>query len=433
MQARIQLKAVIQGGAKVRTCLQASYISTQLQPKHCKNVDYKKAFYEHVAQTSDSPMGLEIESAEGPYLYTTDGKQYVDFISGIAVSSLGHRHPAVVKAVKKQLDRHLHVMVYGEFVQRPQSAFADLLTRQLPEGLDRVYFVNSGTEANEGALKLAKKYTGRHKLVAFRNGYHGDTHGSLSVTGRDVYRDPYKPLLPDVHFLDFNDADRLSVIDEDTAAVIMELIQGEGGIVPADKSWLRKVRKRCDDVGALLIFDEVQTGFMRTGSLFAFQHYQVVPDILCMAKAMGGGMPMGAFVSSDEVFKAFMYDPPLNHVTTFGGHPVCCAAAHANLEELLKGNFRERAEAIERKLKEGLRAPGIVEVRGKGAMLGMELEDRELTQCVVEACFDKGIILGWTLHSDTLVRLAPPLIIEDDLLESVIHGILDSLRNCRRG
>ncbi len=368
-------------------------------------------------------MGLEIERAEGPFIYTTDGKKYVDFISGIAVSSLGHRHPKVVEAVKRQVDKHLHVMVYGEFIQEPQSKYAELLTSQLPDSLDRVYFVNSGTEANEGALKLAKKHTGRHKFVGFHHGYHGDTHGSLSVTGRDVYRDPYLPLLPDVHFLDFNSFDGLDTIDEETAAVIMEPIQGEGGIIPAKKEWLRAVRKRCDDVGALLIFDEIQTGFYRTGSLFAFQGYGVVPDIMSLAKAMGGGMPMGAFVSSSEIFESFKHDPPLNHVTTFGGHPVSCAAAYATLSELLSDDYGAQAKKIEQIIRKELSADGITEIRGVGAMLGMELEDRDLTQKVVEECLQEGIILGWTLHSNTLVRLAPPLIIEEEFLRSTLQTI----------
>lgn len=389
----------------------------------------QESFYQHVAQTSDAPMGLEVEHAEGPYIYTFDGKEYVDFISGIAVSSLGHRHPKVVEAIKRQVDRHLHVMVYGEFIQEPQSAYAELLTGQLPDSLDRVYFVNSGTEANEGALKLAKKHTGRHKFVGFNHGYHGDTQGSLSVTGRDVYRDPYKPLLPDVHFLDFNSFDKLETIDEDTAAVIMEPIQGEGGIIPAKKEWLQGVRKRCTEVGALLIFDEVQTGFFRTGSLFSFQQYGVVPDILCLAKAMAGGMPMGAFVSSSEIFESFKHDPPLNHVTTFGGHPVSCAAAHATLTELLDGNFVDKASEIESIVRDKLTAEGIVEVRGVGAMLGMELQDKELTQTVVDDCLEKGIILGWTLHSDTLVRLAPPLIIKKELLKTTLNTINNSVEN----
>jgi acetylornithine/succinyldiaminopimelate/putrescine aminotransferase len=390
-------------------------------------LNLEESFYRHVAQTSDHPMGLVVDRAEGPFIYTQDGKRYVDFISGIAVSSLGHRHPAVTEAVQRQINKHLHVMVYGEFIQEPQSRYAELLTGQLPPQLDRVYFVNSGTEANEGALKLAKKHTGRHKFVAFNHGYHGDTHGSLSVTGRDVYRDPYLPLLPDVEFAEFNDMSELEIIDEDTAAVIMEPIQGEGGIIPAQKEWLREVRKRCNNAGALLIFDEIQTGFFRTGSLFAFQNYGVTPDILCLAKAMAGGMPMGAFVSSSEIFEGFKHDPPLNHVTKFGGHPVSCAAAYATLSELLKGDFGEKARHIEKKVKSVLRHDSIVEVRGRGAMLGMELADEGLTKKVVEECFDKGIILGWTLHSNTVVRLAPPLIIEDRLLEETLQSILASV------
>ena len=397
-----------------------------------KSSDYKDYFYKHIAQTSDSPMALEIEKAEGPYIYTTEGKKYVDFISGIAVSSLGHRHPAVVQAVKEQVDKHLHVMVYGEFIQESQSKYARLLTSNLPESLDRVYFVNSGTEANEGALKLAKKHTGRNKLVAFNHGYHGDTHGSLSVTGRDIYRDPYLPLLPDVQFLDFNSYENLDVIDDETAAVIMEPIQGEGGIIPAEKKWLKHIRDLCDEHGALLIFDEIQTGFFRTGSLFAFEDYGVVPDILCLAKAMAGGMPMGAFVSSSQIFESFMHDPPLNHVTTFGGHPVSCAAAYATLKELLKGEFDEKAKIIEQYTRDMLVAEGIEEIRGRGGMLGMELSNRELTQRVVEACFKEGIILGWTLHSDTLVRIAPPLIISTDLLKETLHTILGIVKNVSR-
>lgn len=381
-------------------------------------------FKQHIAQTSDSPIGLEISHAEGVYIHTTDGKRYTDFISGIAVSSLGHRHPKVIDAIKKQIDKHLHVMVYGEFIQKPQLEFAELLTSILPEELNQVYFVNSGTEANEGALKLAKKHTGRTKLIAFNNSYHGDTHGALSVTGRDIYRDPYLPLLPDVHFLEFNSFEGLDIIDDTTSAVILEPIQGEGGIIPSDKKWLKEIRKRCSDYGALLIYDEIQSGFGRTGKMFAFEHYGVVPDILCLAKAMSGGMPMGAFVSSKEIFEAFMYNPPLNHVTTFGGHPVSCAAAHANLSELLSGDYLEKAQLIEKRVKERLKGKGIVEVRGKGAMLGLQLESWELTKGVVEDCFSLGILLGWTLHSNTLIRLAPPLIIEEDTLNDVLTVIL---------
>ena len=390
-------------------------------------------FTQYIAQTSDFPLSLEISHAEGPFLYTTKGREYLDFISGIAVSSLGHRHPKVVEALHKQIDAHLHVMVYGEFIQKPQVEFAELLLSNLPSSFDQVYLVNSGTEANEGALKLAKKYTGRSKLVAFKNSYHGDTHGSLSVTGRDVYRDPYLPLLPDVHFAAFNSDDVFDLLDDQTAALIMEPIQGEGGIIPADKTWLQKIREKCTEKGILLIFDEIQSGFGRTGSLFAFEEYEVVPDILCIAKAMGGGMPIGGFVASAEIFQTFKYDPPLNHVTTFGGHPVSCAAAHANLKELLAGNYLQRAKEIEVKIKDKLVGDGIVEVRGKGAMLGLELASKELTQQVVEDCFEQGILLGWTLHSNTLVRLAPPLIIEDELLEHTLDIISGTIQKYAGG
>lgn len=387
-----------------------------------------QSFYKHVAQTSDEPMGLEIDRAEGPFIYTTDGKRYTDFISGIAVSSLGHRHPNVMEAIKKQLEKHLHVMVYGEFIQAPQSQFAKLLCDQLPESLDRVYFVNSGTESVEGALKLAKKFTERSKFVAFHNSYHGDTHGSLSVTGRNIYRDPYKPLLPNVHFSDFNSDDIFKLINDETAAVILEPIQGEGGIIPAEKEWLKKVRERCNKTGALLIFDEIQTGFFRTGSLFAFRNYQVVPDILCLAKAMAGGMPMGAFVSSSEIFEVFKKNPPLNHVTTFGGHPVSCAAAHASLQTLLSDDFGLKAQNIENAVREILQGVGIVEIRGRGAMLGLQLRDADLTQKVVKHCFEQGLILGWTLHSNSLIRIAPPLIINQELLEESLQIISESIR-----
>ena len=385
----------------------------------------KDGFYNHVALTSDFPMGLEVAKAFGPYIHLTDGRKILDLISGIAVSSLGHGHPKVIQAIKDQVDKHLHVMVYGEFIQQPQSMFAKLLCENLPEGLDRIYLVNSGTEANEGALKLAKKYTGRQKLVGFKNSYHGDTHGALSVTGRDVYRDPFLPLLPAVAFGEFNNIDSLAIIDERTAAVILEPIQGEGGIIPADKNWLKAIRKRCTEVGAILIFDEIQSGFFRTGPFFAFMEYGVQPDILCIAKAMGGGMPIGGFVASHELFESFKKDPALCHVTTFGGHPVSCAAALANLQVLLEEEVGQKALAIEKMVKSTLIHPSVVEVRGKGAMLGMELISKDLTEKVVTTCLKEyDIMLGWTLHSNTLVRIAPPLLIEQTVLQEALMSIL---------
>ncbi|NBB74328.1 MAG: aminotransferase class III-fold pyridoxal phosphate-dependent enzyme [Bacteroidetes bacterium] len=384
-------------------------------------------FADHVAWTSDAPLGLTVARAEGPFLYLDDGRRVIDLISGIAVSSLGHRHPRVVEAIKQQVDRHLHVMVYGEMIQRPQVAFASLLAEQLPPPLQVAYFTMSGTEANEGALKLAKKYTGRSKLVAFEHSYHGDTHGSLSVTGRSVYQDPFRPLLPNVEFLPFNAIDALDAIDDETAAVITEPIQGEGGVhVPSD-DWMQALRRRCTETGALLIFDEIQTGFGRTGDLFAFEGFGVVPDVMSVAKAMGGGMPLGAFISSPEILDVLRRDPPLSHVTTFGGHPVSCAAAFATLQVLLEENLPARAETVGQHVRERLDHPLIRAVRGRGAMLGMELISRDVTQQMVERCLGDGVLLGWTLHSNTLVRIAPPLNIPLDVLDTALDTMLDAL------
>jgi len=384
-------------------------------------------FADHVAWTSDEPLGLTVERAEGPFLHLDDGRRVIDLISGIAVSSLGHRHPRVVDAIKQQVDRHLHVMVYGEMIQRPQVAFASLLAEQLPPALQVAYFTMSGTEANEGALKLAKKYTGRSKLVAFEHSYHGDTHGSLSVTGRSVYQDPFRPLLPDVEFLPFDDIGALGAIDTDTAAVITEPIQGEGGIHVPSEAWMQALRTRCTETGALLLFDEIQTGFGRTGDLFAFEGFGVVPDIMSVAKAMGGGMPLGAFISSSEIMDVLRRDPPLSHVTTFGGHPVSCAAAFATLQVLLEENLPARAETVGQRVRERLDHPLIREVRGRGAMLGMELVSRDVTQQVVERCLDAGVLLGWTLHSNTLVRIAPPLNLPLDVLDAALDTMLEAL------
>jgi len=389
--------------------------------------EIRRQFEQHVAWTSDAPLGWEIESAEGPYLYLSNGRKIIDLISGIAVSSVGHRHPRVIEAIRQQINHHLHVMVYGEFALRPQTEFADKLARQLPTQLSVTYFTMTGTEANEGALKLAKKFTGRQELVAFEGSYHGDTHGSLSVTGRDIYRRPFEPLLPGVRFLPFNDADSLDQITEATACVITEPIQGEGGIHPARIAWMQALRRRCDETGALLIFDEIQTGFGRTGSLFAFDWLGVVPDILTMAKAMGAGMPLGAFVSSPEILSTLRHDPALSHVTTFGGHPVSCAAALAGLGVLLDNDLPARALEIETRVRQSLVHPLIGEIRGRGAMLGMDLTDPVQTERVVKACTDNGVLLGWTLHSNSLVRIAPPLNIPFDVLDEALSVILAAL------
>lgn len=384
-------------------------------------------FQNALAWTSDAPIGLHIDRAQGPFLYLKDGSRVIDLISGIAVSSVGHRHPDVIEAIQEQIDRHLHVMVYGEFVQEHQAGYAAELTAALPLGLDSVYFTMTGTEANEGALKLAKKATGRTRMIGFRNSYHGDTHGSLSVTGRDVYRDPFLPLLPDVDFLPFDDMDALAAIDETVACVITEPIQGEGGIIVPSDAWHHALRKRCTEVGALLIFDEIQAGFGRTGSLFAFEQFGVQPDIISLAKAMAGGMPLGAFVASRELMATFRNDPPLSHVTTFGGHPVSCAAARATLRLLLNEHLPERAKWIETVVRERLQHPAIVEIRGRGAMLGMLLDDADRTARVVERCLKDGVLLGWTLHSNSLVRIAPPLNISEVVLNDALGVIVSAL------
>ncbi len=394
-------------------------------------------FARHVAWTSDDPLGFVVEGAEGPFLHLAGGRRLVDLISGIAVSSLGHRHPRVVEAIHRQVDRHLHVMVYGEFVQQPQADCAAALASVLPPSLSSVYFVNSGTEANEGALKLAKKATGRSGLVAFERSYHGDTHGSLSVTGRDVYRDPFLPLLPGVTFLPFGDAAALAALDQTTAAVITEVIQGEGGVRVPPPGWLSALRQRCDEVGAVLIFDEIQSGMGRTGRMFAFEHLDgdpgsgalpVVPDVLTVAKAFGGGMPIGAFVASPALMGTLRRDPPLSHVTTFGGHPVSCAAALAALNVTVEEDLPARAVEIEARVRAALAGhPLVREVRGRGAMLGMEVATREATARVVARCLDADVLLGWTLHSDTLVRIAPPLTIPWDVLDAALATLRAAL------
>ncbi|MGA7305331.1 MAG: aspartate aminotransferase family protein [Rhodothermales bacterium] len=389
-------------------------------------------FRNHVAQTSDDPIGLIVDRAEGPFLFLDDGRRLIDLISGIAVSSIGHRHPRVIDAIRRQTERHLHVMVYGEFVLETQVRLAARLAELLPPELQVVYFTNSGTEAVEGALKVAKKFTGRHRLIAFERSYHGDTQGSLSVTGRDVYRKPFEPLLPDVTFLPFDDVAALSAIDSETAAVITEPIQGEGGVRVPSQTWLEMLRERTAGAGAMLIFDEVQTGMGRTGSLFAFQQAGVIPDILCLAKAFGGGMPLGAFISSAEIMRALRVDPPLSHVTTFGGHPVSCAAALAALEVLLDEDLIPRALDIERRVRERLRHPLIVEIRGRGAMLGMVLASASATRAVAAGALEKGVLTGWTLHSDTLIRLAPPLNIPFDVLDDALGVLMEILESLDR-
>ena len=387
-------------------------------------------FRRFVCQTSDSPLGLVVERASGSMVTCADGREFIDLLAGIGVNAVGHAHPRVVEAVREQAGRYLHAMVYGEYVLAPQVELAKLLASCLPEPLSCVYFANSGTEANEGALKLAKKATGRRRLVGFDRSYHGDTHGSLSVTGREVYRRPFYPLLPEVDLLPFGDLASLERIDRSVAGVITEPIQSEGGVRLPPDGWIEALRRRCDETGALLIFDEVQTGMGRTGRFTAGEQWGVTPDVLVLAKALGGGLPLGAFIGSPELMRCLSVDPPLAHVTTFGGHPLSCAAGQAALRVILEEELPERAARLGRAIRERLRESGrrhggVREVRGLGMLIGVELESAARTAAFAAAAFRRGVLVGWTLHSDTVIRLAPPLNIEEGILERAL-GALDA-------
>lgn len=373
----------------------------------------------HLAPTSDSPMGLEIESAEGVYMSGTNGTKYLDLIAGISVSNVGHRHPKVVQAIKDQADKHLHLMVYGEYVQSPQVQFADQLTAILPESLNSVYFINSGSEAVEGAIKLAKKFTGRSGLVSFENAYHGSSNGALSLMGNEEFKHPFYPLLPETQLICHGIFDDLENITEETAAVFLETIQGEAGIRVPSIEYMLALRKRCSEVGALLVLDEIQCGFGRTGKMFAFEHFDIEPDILLLAKGMGGGMPIGAFISSKEIMSTLGQDPILGHITTFGGHPVSCAAGSACLSVIQEERLLETISKKEKLFRELLNHPEIREIRGKGLMLAVQLRDSEQLFPAIDRCIENGIVTDWFLFCDSAMRIAPPLTItEEEIAEA---------------
>src|ERR1700757_285162 len=384
----------------------------------------KQLFLQHVAQTSPAPLALEIISAKGIYLNDVNGKQYIDLISGISVSNIGHCHPEVVEAVKKQAETFMHLMVYGEYVHSPQVALAKALADLLPATLNAVYFVNSGAEATEGALKLAKRFTGRSEIISFKNAYHGSTHGALSVMGSEDFKTSFRPLLPDVKTIEFNNESDLQHITHKTACVIIEPVQGEAGIIAAKQSFLKKLRERCTETETLLIFDEIQTGFGRTGSLFAFEQYQVTPDILLLAKGMGGGMPIGAFISSKQIMDSLTNNPVLGHITTFGGHPVCCAASLANLNVIVKNKLYLRAKEIEIIIKQKLKHPKIKEVRVQGAIAAIDFNDEALNMQIISKCIEAGVITDWFLFNTQSMRIAPPLIISDEELIKACDIIL---------
>ncbi len=387
----------------------------------------QEVFLHRMAQTSPYPFLIPIERAEGVYLYGSDGKSYMDLISGIGVSALGHRHPHVIQAIKNQLDKHLHVMVYGEYIQSASNELAKKLTNLLPAQLNCSYFVNSGTEANEAALKLAKRYTGRTEIISCRKSYHGSTHGSLSVSGNEIKKQAFRPLLPDVRFIDFNKITDLDQITSRTACVIMETIQGDAGVRIPDKKYLQAVRKRCDETGALLILDEIQCGMGRTGKLFAFEHFDIVPDILTLAKAFGGGLPIGAFISSEEKMSSLSHDPILGHITTFGGNPVCCASALATLEIIERENLLTTVESKGKLIEQQIKHPKIKEVRRIGLMFAFDFESETTVNNIVNYAKERGVICYWFLSHPYSFRIAPPLTITEDEIKKGCAIILEAI------
>ncbi|WP_407084079.1 aspartate aminotransferase family protein [Tellurirhabdus bombi] len=392
----------------------------------------RQLFFQHVAQTSDFPLALEIEKAEGIYLHGSNGQRYIDLISGIGVSNVGHRHPNVVAAIQEQLEKYMHLMVYGEFVQTPQVQLAQALAQTLPETLSSVYFTNSGTEAVEGAMKLAKRYTGRREIISCFNAYHGATQGALSLSGGEWFKQSFRPLLPGIRHIQHGKLDHLAQITEQTAAVFMEVVQGEAGVRVPDPAYLQAVRQRCTEVGALLVFDEIQTGFGRTGTFWAFESFSVVPDILLCAKGMGGGMPIGAFISSPEIMGVFKTNPILGHITTFGGHPVSCAASLATLQVIQAEKLYEKAEEKGQLFRQLLTHPAIREIRGKGLMLAAEFESFEVLKAVIDRAIasDKiGVLTDWFLFCDNSMRIAPPLVITEDEIRLACAAILDAIEN----
>ncbi|MCB9353467.1 MAG: aspartate aminotransferase family protein [Lewinellaceae bacterium] len=386
----------------------------------------RQLFFRHVAQTSPAPLALEIDYAEGCWLYDRNGKKYLDLIAGIGPSVLGHRHPKVQAAVQAQTERYWHTLVYGEFVLAPQVQYASLLVGQLP-GLDSVYFVNSGTEATEGAMKLAKRHTGRPNIVACRNAYHGTTQGAASLMSPDVFTQAFYPLLPGIRHIDFNDDRAPDMIDRHTAAVIVETVQGEAGVIPPRPEWLQALRRRCDETGALLILDEIQAGMGRTGLLFAFTRYDIVPDILLLAKGFGGGMPLGAFVARRGLMQSLTHDPVLGNITTFGGHPVSAAAGLATLEVLLESGLIGKVQEKAAMFAERLRHPAIRELRRAGLWFAVDLGDAEKVQKVIRHCLEHGVLSDWFLFNDRSLRIAPPLTIDEHEIAFACDVILDGL------
>ncbi len=390
-------------------------------------MEIKNDFYIYQAQTTMFASGFEVERAEGSYIYGTDGKAYLDFVAGVSANTLGHSHPKVVNAIKEQADKYLHVMVYGEYAQEKPVALCKLLAEATPDPLEITYLVNSGAEAIDGSLKLAKRYTGREEIVSFKDSYHGNTHGALSVSGNETHKREFRPLLPMVTFIEFNNENEFDKITEKTACVIMETIQGAAGFLVPNDDYLKKLKKRCEEVGALLILDEIQPGFGRTGKLFSFEHYGIVPDILVMGKGMGGGVPVGAFMSSKEIMNSLSHSPKLGHITTFGGNPLIAASSYATLKEVLDSGLMDVVKEKEDLFRELLVHPKIKNINGKGLMLAVNLGTPEYTIEVAKKCMERGLIVFWQLYKNEYMRISPPLTISHEEIQKGCQIILDIL------
>lgn len=392
------------------------------------SISQRSLFLRHVAQTSPFPPMLEVAEANGCFVTDKQGKSYLDFIAGISVSNLGHRHPKVIRAIQNQLDKYLHVMVYGEFVQSPQVELAQCLAGMLPGELDSVFFTNSGTEAIEGAIKLAKRHTGRTEIISFYKAYHGSTHGALSIMGSEQLKTEYRPLVPDNRLIRYNDFDDLELISKRTAAVVVEVVQGEAGAVRGELNWLKTLEKRCNELEVLLIVDEIQTGFGRTGACFASRHFGVNPDIITMAKGMGGGLPIGAFAAKQSLMKDLSHDPLLGNLTTFGGNALCCAASLAVAKEIRDSSIVADVIPKSNRIIANLKHPDIIEIRGMGLLLAMRLESNDRVLRVMNACYEIGLITDWFLFADDCIRIAPPLIISNEEIDKGCEILIEALK-----
>ena len=387
----------------------------------------RQFFLQHLAQTSPKPIGLEVARASGVHIYDTEGKSYLDMIAGFSVCNIGHSHPKVIAAIEQQIKQYMHVIVYGEFIQSPQVQYAKALLSLLPENLQSIYFTNSGAEAAEGAMKLAKRVTKRSRIIAFDGAYHGSTQGALSVMGDEYFRNAYRPLLPDVLHLRYNHMEDIELIDHHVACVMVEPVQAETGVTAASETWLKALRAKCDALCILLIFDEIQSGFGRTGTLFAFEQYGVVPDILLTGKALGAGLPLGAFISSPAMMGTLTYAPVLGHITTFGGNPVACAAGKAGLQVLLESGWMDEVKAKEKYLLDTLKHPAILDIKHKGLWMSLQFATPEITKKIAANCVANGVITDWFLFAEDRIRIAPPLSISMDELKIAVQKIIESI------